>query len=42
VTVHQPGGSLIVELRHDGSAELSGPSVVVASCDYDDLATKVV
>ncbi len=32
VTVHQPGGSLVVRLGDDGSARLAGPSERVAVC----------
>lgn len=32
VTVHQPGGAVGVELRPDGTAMLSGPSVRIADC----------
>ena len=32
VTIHQPGGSAAVELRPDGTAILSGPSVRIATC----------
>ena len=32
VTVHQPGGSVAVELRPDGTATLAGPSQRVAGC----------
>lgn len=31
VTVHQPGGSVAVELRPDGTATLAGPSVHIAT-----------
>jgi diaminopimelate epimerase len=32
VTVHQPGGPAVVELRTDGTVTLGGPSVHIASC----------
>lgn len=32
VTIHQPGGSVAVELRPDGTAILSGPSEHIATC----------
>lgn len=35
VTVHQPGGSVAVELRADGTAVLSGPSERIAACDVE-------
>lgn len=35
VTVHQPGGSVAVELRADGAATLAGPSVRVATCSWE-------
>ena len=35
VAVHQPGGSVAVELRPDGTAWLAGPSVRIASCDVE-------
>jgi diaminopimelate epimerase len=36
VTVVQPGGSVAVELRPDGTVTLAGPSVHVAVCRVDD------
>ncbi len=33
VTVHQPGGSLVVRLLADGTARLAGPSERVATCE---------
>jgi diaminopimelate epimerase len=33
VTVHQPGGSVSVELGDDGTAVLSGPSQRIARCE---------
>lgn len=35
VTVHQPGGSVAVELRSDGTATLAGPSVRIATCSWE-------
>lgn len=35
VTVHQPGGSVAVELRPDGTATLAGPSVRIATCTWE-------
>jgi diaminopimelate epimerase len=35
VTVHQPGGSVAVELRQDGTAILSGPSERIATCTIE-------
>lgn len=35
VTVHQPGGSVAVELRADGTAVLSGPSERIAACTVE-------
>jgi diaminopimelate epimerase len=35
VTVHQPGGSVAVELRPDGTATLAGPSVRIATCAWE-------
>ena len=35
VTVHQPGGSAAVELRADGTATLAGPSVRIATCEWE-------
>ena len=35
VTVHQPGGSVAVELRADGTAVLSGPSERIAACNVE-------
>ncbi len=35
VTVHQPGGAVAVQLRPDGTATLSGPSVRIATCGWD-------
>jgi diaminopimelate epimerase len=32
VTVHQPGGSAVVELHSDGTVVLAGPSVHIATC----------
>ena len=32
VTVHQPGGLAVVELRPDGTVTLAGPSVHIATC----------
>ena len=32
VTVHQPGGSVAVELRADGTVSLAGPSERIATC----------
>lgn len=37
VTVNQPGGAAVVELRPDGSAVLSGPSRRVARCLWERL-----
>ncbi|HWE56171.1 MAG TPA: diaminopimelate epimerase [Acidimicrobiales bacterium] len=34
VTVHQPGGSVAVELRPDGTATLAGPSIRIADCSF--------
>lgn len=36
VTVHQPGGAVAVELLADGTATLAGPSVRVATCEWED------
>jgi diaminopimelate epimerase len=35
VTVHQPGGSVAVELRPDGTATLAGPSQRIATCAWE-------
>ena len=35
VTIHQPGGSVAVELKSDGTAVLSGPSERVATCTVE-------
>lgn len=35
VTVHQPGGSVAVELRPDGTATLAGPSARIATCRWE-------
>jgi hypothetical protein len=35
IVVHQPGGDAGVELRHDGSVVLSGPSERIATCVID-------
>ena len=35
VTIHQPGGSVAVELRADGTAVLSGPSERIAACTVE-------
>ncbi len=35
VTVHQPGGSVAVDLRPDGTATLAGPSVRIATCIWE-------
>jgi diaminopimelate epimerase len=35
VTVHQPGGSAAVDLRPDGTATLAGPSVRIATCEWE-------
>lgn len=32
VTVHQPGGAVVVGLREDGTATLAGPSKSIAAC----------
>jgi diaminopimelate epimerase len=34
VTVHQPGGSVAVQLAEDGTALLSGPSQRIARCEW--------
>jgi diaminopimelate epimerase len=39
VTVHQPGGSVAVELRPDGTASLAGPSVRIATCEWEGNAS---
>jgi diaminopimelate epimerase len=33
VTVHQPGGSVAVEIEPDGQVRLSGPSELIATCE---------
>jgi diaminopimelate epimerase len=33
VTVHQPGGSVAVEIEPDGQVRLTGPSELIASCE---------
>jgi diaminopimelate epimerase len=39
VTVHQPGGPLLVEIAEDESVRLSGPSALVAVCEVpEDIA----
>ena len=35
VTVHQPGGDAVVELRPDGEVVLAGPTVRIATCRAD-------
>jgi diaminopimelate epimerase len=35
VTVHQPGGDALVELREDGTVVLSGPSQRIATCTME-------
>jgi diaminopimelate epimerase len=35
IVVHQPGGDAAVELRHDGSVVLSGPTERIATCLID-------
>lgn len=35
VTVHQPGGAVAVDVRPDGTATLAGPSVRIASCEWE-------
>jgi len=37
VTVHQPGGSVSVELAGDGTATLSGPSQRIAYCEVAEV-----
>jgi len=32
ITVHQPGGSVVVDLRSDGTVTLAGPSQRIATC----------
>jgi diaminopimelate epimerase len=39
VTVHQPGGAAVVELHADGTAHLSGPSQVIATCQVAPILT---
>lgn len=43
VTVHQPGGDAVVELRPDGGVVLAGPTVRIASCraEVDDVVVPV-
>ena len=43
VTVHQPGGDAVVELRPDGEVVLAGPTVRIASCraEVDDAVVSV-
>jgi diaminopimelate epimerase len=35
VTVRQPGGAVAVDLRPDGTTSLAGPSVRIASCEWE-------
>lgn len=38
VTVNQPGGPAAVEIRNDGTVTLAGPSVRVATCEWEGPA----
>ena len=41
VTVHQPGGAVVVELRPDGEVVLSGPSRRIGRCTWEPAASGV-